>query len=127
MAHCIRQLDAAWRRGFDTNTELRLEEFYRFASLPEYELFNEAAIVSGFVCTDFANFFPFERVHANPTESIAELNFTKLRHYIHTIQRGEKWSSEFSTTLWSALASGSLQLVAQRLESDMSLYEDSIS
>ena len=123
MAKAIRSLVDTCSRLFRPNTELNLETFYQFQGLSEYKQFEEAAFVCGFVCTDYSRFFPTENVHERPREVVPSLSFAKLRHYIHTLQRAEKWNSEYSTSLWTAVQSGALSLVARRLEEDQSLYE----
>jgi hypothetical protein len=123
LAKAIRKLEGVCSLQFRPVTELSLEEYYRFRDMPEYDIFIEAALTCGFVCTDYARFFPIEDAHSNPSEVISALPFAKLRHYIHTLQRAEKWNSEYSTALWTAVMCGALPLVARRLESDQSLYE----
>lgn len=123
LAKAIHRLVDACSRQFRPETELTLEDYCRFREMPEYEGFEEAAFVCGFVCTDYARFFPLEEVHARPHQAVFALPFSKLRHYVHTLQRAEKWNSEFSTALWTAVMSGALSLVAHRLEVDESLYE----
>ena len=126
MAKAIRSLVDTCSRLFRPNTELTLETFYQFQGLSEYKQFEEAAFVCGFVCTDYSRFFPLENVHERPREVIPSLSFAKLRHYIHTLQRAEKSKSEYSTSLWTAVQSGALSLVARRLEEDQSLYENKV-
>lgn len=123
MAKVIRSLVDTCSRLFKPNTELTLENFYKFQGLSEYKQFEDAAPVCGFVCTDYSRFFPLDNVHERPREVIPSLPFSKIRHYIHTLQRAEKWNSEYSTSLWTAIQSGALLLVARRLEEDQSLYE----
>lgn len=123
LAIAIHQLADACARQFREGTELGLEDFYRFSGMPEYEHFIQATTVCGFVCTDYSKFFPLDKVHDRPQEVIPALPLSKVRHYIHTLQRAEKWNSEYSTALWTAITSGALLLVARRLESDQSLYE----
>jgi len=91
--------------------------------MPEYANFIQSAIVCGFVCTDYSRFFPLKEVHDQPNAVVPKLSFSKVRHYIHTLQRAEKWNHEYSTALWNAIASGALLLVARRLESDPALYD----
>jgi hypothetical protein len=123
LVKAIRKLEEVCLREFRAETELSLKDFNLFREMPEYECFIEAAFVCGFVCTDYSRFFPLENVHARPNEIIPALTFSKLRHYVHALQRAEKWNSEYSTTLWTSVMSGALSLVARRLESDQSLYE----
>lgn len=123
LAKAIRKLEAVFSRQFMPSAELSLKAFQRFSSLTEYEEFLEATSVCGFVCSDYGGFFHLDEVHARPNYVIPLMSFRKLRHYIHTLQRAEKWNSDFSAALYTALTSGALSIVAQRLESDESLYE----
>lgn len=123
LAMAIHQLADACARQFREGIELSLEDFNRFSGLLEYEHFVQATIVCGFVCGDYASLFPLDKVHDRPNEVVPTLPFSKVRHYIHTLQRAEKSNSQYSTALWTAIASGALLLVARRLESDQSLYE----
>jgi len=113
VASVIQQLADACARQFGDGTELSLEDFYRFSDLPEYKRFMEATIVCGFVCTDYGSAFPLTKVNDRPNEVIPTLPFSKVRHYIHTLQRAEKWNSEYSTALWTAITNGALLLVAR--------------
>ena len=123
MAKVIRRLEAACHRKFGEKTDLTYEEFLDFRDMDEYSAFSEAAFVCGFVCEDFGLSFPLEEIHSSPEEMVSRMPFSKIRHYIHVLQRAEKWQSDYSTTLWTAVMSGALRLVADRLISDTSLYE----
>ena len=123
LAKAIQRLSDAWMREFQAGGELNLENFYRFSAMPEYEGFIQATLVCGFVCTDYSAQFPLDKVSEKPHEVISKLSFSKLRHYIHTLQRAEKWNSEYSTALWTAISCGALTLVAHRLDADESMYE----
>lgn len=122
LAKVIRRLEEAWLRQFRPTLDLSLETYQRFRDLQEHEDFMDAALACGFVCADFRTEFPVETVHTRGEGGIADLSFPEIRHYIHTVQRAEKWNSEYSNTLWTALQSGSLGVVARRLASDDSLY-----
>ncbi len=123
LAKAIHQLADACAHKFRAEDELSLEDFDRFSGMPEYERFMQSAICCGFVVNDYSRFFPLGEVHDRPSEVVPTLPFSKLRHYIHTLQRAEKSNHEYSTVLWTAITSGALLLVARRLESDQSLYE----
>lgn len=118
----IQRLEDVYARHFREITELTPKDFNRFRKLEEYRAFMEAAVVCGFVCNDFKNNFPVDEVHGSP-RMLSDLPFQKLRQYIHTIQRTEKWCSEYSTALFDSLKTGALVLVANRLASDESLVE----
>lgn len=122
MVRAIWQLEMATLRSVPpTGEELTIAEFGRFASLPEYEAFMNAALLCGFVCFDFDHKSPLERIHARPEEEVRTLSFNELRHYIHVLQRTEKWNSQYSTALYEAVTSEALKLVAERLASDPDL------
>jgi len=126
MAKAIHNLVDTCAKLFRPDAEPTLETFYQFQGLSEYKQFEEAALVCGFVCNDYSHFFSFDNVHDRPSEVIQSLPFPKLRHYIHTLQRAEKWNSEYSTSLWVAVQTGALSMVARRLEEDQALYETTV-
>lgn len=123
LALAIRKLESAFIRDFRKGERITLEGFEVFRKFPEYEHFHEAAMVCGFVCADFSDYYPFESLHEAPSEVVPEMTFSEIRHYIHTLQRAGKWSSEFNEALWNAIASGALGLVASRIEGDPSIYQ----
>lgn len=126
LAKTIRKLERAYGRKFSSSRELSLEDFNEFQGSEEYQDFIEATLICGFVCDDYLNPFPLDNAHLMPREILPSLTFNKIRHYIHTIQRSDKWNSQYNTALYDAIRSGALSIVADRLESDMTLYEGSI-
>lgn len=122
LALAIRKLESAFFRAFRKGEKITLEGFETFRKLPEYTHFHEAALVSGFVCSDFSDYYPFESLHESPSEVVPAMTFSEIRHYVHTMQRAGKWSSEFNEILWNAIASGALGFVASRIEGDPSIY-----
>lgn len=124
-AKVIRRFEEAWSRQFRRPVDLSFETYQRFREMPEFEDFMDAALACGFVCSDFRDFAQVEQVHESecPSDEVASLTFSELRHYVHTLQRAEKWNSDYSRTLWASLQTGALSAVARRLESDNSLYE----
>jgi hypothetical protein len=126
LAKAIRKLERAYSREFSSSRELSLEDFYEFQGSTEYQDFIEATLLCGFVCDDYRDFFPLDDAHLRPKEALHNVPFNKIRHYIHTIQRAEKWNSQYNTALYDAIRSGALSIVADRLESDMTLYEEAI-
>jgi hypothetical protein len=127
LAKTIRRLEGVFVRQLGETSELTLEEFRKFQRLEEYQSFMEAALVCGFVCDDFKQFFPLEHAHSRPNDVLLSLPFQKLRHYVHTLQRTEKWCSEYSTALYESLKIGALSIVARRLDSDPSIYESNVN
>ena len=123
MAKAIRSLIDACSRQFRQNTDLSLDDFYIFQGLPEYHQFLEAAMICGFTCTDFSADLALDEIHHRPNEAISSLSFSGLRHYIHTLHRAETWNSQYSESLWTAIQTGALLIVAKRLENDQSIYE----
>ncbi len=123
LAKTIRRLETDFKRQFRPTNDLSLEDFERFSGLDSYQNFIDATIICGFVCHDYNNFFPLNKVHLHPNDVLKSIPFQKLRHYIHTLQRAERWNSEYSTFIYDSVKSGALSIVASRLESDTSLYE----
>jgi hypothetical protein len=124
LAQSIRRLEKATDRNFRAcSGELTIEEYARFRDMPEVEDFMQAALICGFVCSDFGTTLSLEKVHSRPQEMVPTFSFLKLRHYIHILQRTTKWNSQYSTALFMAVQSGALGYVARRLESDESLRE----
>lgn len=121
LAKAIRKIERAYSRKFRSTQELSLDEFYEFQGSAEYQEFIEATMVCGFVCDDYSKLFPLDEAHSRPRELLSEVLFSKIRHYIHSIQRAEKWNSQYSTALYKAIKSGALSIVADRMESDVSL------
>lgn len=95
MAQAIWRLEQATLRNVPpTGQELTIAEYQRFSSLPEHNAFMWAALVCGFVCSDFGPEYPLEAIHARPEERIRSSSFNQLRHYVHVLQRTEKWNGE---------------------------------
>lgn len=89
--------------------------------LPEYRRFIVGTYAAGFVCTDFAPMSDFEEMSSRPREHLNCAGFNRLRHWIHTLLRAERWADSFSSPIREAIASGALEIVAGRLERDDSL------
>jgi 8-oxo-dGTP pyrophosphatase MutT (NUDIX family) len=117
LVKAINNLERAFQPNFRRNEEFSLDDFSRFQESAEYRGFIEACFVGGFVCTDYDHFFPLGIAHAIPDDVIPKLPFPALRFYIHTLQRAEKWQSEYSTALYEAVRTGALGLAARRIES----------
>lgn len=127
LAACIRALDVDCKREFGRHYAVAdYHELGRLWPLPSYRLFIDAAEACGFVCTDFRPKLPFGFGEVNEAveAALGQIPFPKLRLYVHTLVRAERWADSYSSPILEALASGALQLVAKRLESDASFYED---
>lgn len=98
----------------------RHAEFFR---LDAYRIFIEGAYACGFVCRDLKPDNPLETERDQPAEAIGRWSFAELRHYVHYLVRHERWADGFSSPILDALVAGHLQQVADRLETDESLYE----
>lgn len=90
-------------------------------NLPEHRRFVIGTYAAGFVCTDLAPMDDFDEMGSRPREHLSSAGFNKLRHYLHTLLRAERWAGGFSSPIREAIVSGALEIVASRLESDDSL------
>lgn len=90
---------------------------------PEYRRFTVGAYAAGFVCTDLAPMGDFGEIGSRPREHLSSAGFNKLRHYLHTLLRAERWADGYSSPIREAIVSGALKLVADRLENDESLKQ----
>jgi hypothetical protein len=106
-AAAIRHLEDAFSIEFSEAYDPDSGDTERFWALPQYQFFHDTAYACGFVCTDFTSTYPLEKANAVVSETVGREPFTRLRLYVA-----------------DALASGALQKVADRLESDRSLYDD---
>lgn len=89
--------------------------------LPEYRRFIVGAYAAGLVCGDLGPMKEFEELSSHPREHLGWAGFNRLRHWIHTLLRAERWADSYSSPIREATASGALEIVAGRLESDDSL------
>ena len=94
--------------------------------LPEYRRFIVGAYAAGFVCTDLAPMDDFEEMNTRPREHLFGIGFNKLRHWVHTLLRAERWADGYSSPIREAIAGGVLGIVVGRLESDRSLREEDV-
>lgn len=102
---------------------ISLDRFQEIFNLDEYHLLIDAFFACGFVCRDFNLECNLDAVNDRPDEAIRSMDFPAIRHYLHVLQRGEKWSDGYSSPILAAIKSGALIKVADRLESDESLFE----
>lgn len=100
-----------------------LDRFQEIWEVDEYQLLIDAFFACGFVCRDFGLDGDLDAVNDRPAEFARSLDFPGIRQYLHLLQRGEKWADGYSSPILAALKSGALIKIADRLESDESLYE----
>lgn len=91
--------------------------------LPELRRFVIGAYAAGFVCTDLAPMDDFEEMGSRPREHLGNAGFNKLRHYLHTLLRAERWADGYSSPIREAIVSGALEIAVDRLANDESLKE----
>jgi hypothetical protein len=125
LAACIRSLAEERRRLLKPRYDPEAGDTAKFLSLHSYRVFHDAAYACGFVCTDLPSTYPLEQVNASPRTTLASANFAGLRRYVHTLLRAERACGEsgYFSQVFAALESGALVLVADRLESDETLYD----
>ena len=99
------------------------ERYAELFRLEAYRVFIEGAYACGFVCRDLKPDNPLEAERDRPAQAIAAWSFPQLRQYVHYLVKHERWADGFSSPILEALVAGHLQQVADRLESDDSLYE----
>lgn len=99
------------------------ERFAEFFRLEAYRVFIEGAYACGFVCRDLKPDNPLEAERDRQAQAIAGWTFPQLRQYVHYLVKHERWADGYSSPLLDALAAGHVQQIADRLESDDSLYE----
>jgi hypothetical protein len=127
LVQLIRLLEREALTHFRVPVAARLprERFAEVFKLEAYRLFIEGAYACGFVCGDLKPDNPLEAERDRPTETIAGWSFPNLRQYVHYLVRHERWADGFSSPIFAALAEGHLQQVADRLDTDSSLYDPS--
>ena len=124
LAKCIRRLENAAKDFFAGEYDPGADELTLFWAQPDYEIFCDAAYACGFVCDDLSPDFPIDEANRRPLELLGFEKFSGLRHYVHTLLRAEhsnRMDGCFSPVC-TALQSGALIVVAERLESDKSIY-----
>lgn len=94
--------------------------------LPEHRRFVLGSYAAGFVCTDLAPMDSFEEISSRPREHLSCACFNKLRHWVHTLLRAERWADGYSSPIREAIVSGALEIVVDRLESDESLKQQAM-
>jgi hypothetical protein len=125
LVQLVRLLEREALTHFRVQVAARLprDRFTDFFKLDAYRIFIEGAYACGFVCHDLKPDSPLEADRAGATATIARWTFPQLRQYVHYLVRHERWADGFSSPILESLADGHLQQVADRLETDDSLYE----
>lgn len=128
-ARCLAMLIRNLERGLVDQFRVRdvhalpPDRFADIWDLPQYRMFIEGAHACGFVCRDFSLDGPWLKPEDQPSATIPGWDFPELRHYVHMLVRGERWSDRYSSPIFEAIASGALGLVARQLEENEALYE----
>ncbi|NVH77088.1 hypothetical protein FSB08_32370 [Paraburkholderia sp. JPY432] len=127
VARLIEDLERSITRLFAAPSleRIPLDRFKEVWDLPAYQLFCEGSYACGFVCNDYDDFFDLRAANADPRATLNACSFADLRHYLHTLQRAERWADGYSSPILEALASGSLTVVKDRFLSDETLVADS--
>jgi len=125
LVQLIRLLESEALGHFRVPVAARLprERFAEFFRLEAYRVFIEGAYACGFVCRDLQPDNPLEAERDRAADAIAGWSFAQLRQYVHYLVRHERWADGFSSPILDALAAGHLQQVADRLQTDESLYQ----
>ena len=95
--------------------------------LPEYRRFSIGAYAAGVVCGDLGPMNEFAEMSSHRRESLSGAEFNRLRHWMHTLLRAERWADGYSSPIREAIVSGILRIVVDRLESDQSLRKQDVS
>lgn len=124
-AKCIRKLEVAADALFVGEYDPDAGEAAVFWAHPDYDIFHDAAYACGFVCNDLPPDFPIDEANLHPHERLGTETFKGLRHYVHTLLRAERSNrmDGYFSPVCKAIQSGALIVVAERLQSDESLYD----
>lgn len=114
-----RELIEAYRRAPELDLDAWLD-------LPEYKRFVAGAYATGFVCSDLAPIDDFDEMNTWPREHLVRAGFNRLRHWVHTLLRAERWADGLASPILDAIVSGALEIVAGRLEGDGSLKHQDV-
>lgn len=118
-AKLIRELLEVYQR----NTAIELKYWFY---LPEYQRFIDGAYACGFVCNNLALMKEFDLYQNRPEEYVRKAAWPKLRQYVHTLVRGEKWADGYGSPILEAAKNRALYIVADRLINDQSLKEQQL-
>lgn len=115
---------APWAFDLDHIQDIDLKDFQKIFELAEYLRFLDACYACGFVTRDTSPDFPIAEANARPEQYLGDCDLAGLRHYLHTLCRGERWADRYSSPVLEALCSGALKLVGTRLKNDERLRGD---
>lgn len=102
-------------------SRIPLERFSEIWELEDYRPLILGAYSCGFVCRDMKPEFDLNETNRDPSAALGNCSFPKLRQYVHTLMRGERWADGNSSPIMAAIKSGALALVATRLTEDETL------
>ncbi|HLO95694.1 MAG TPA: hypothetical protein VK195_15385 [Burkholderiaceae bacterium] len=123
---CARLLCGAALKRFEVPDASRLREVDHeaFVELLEYDLFIKGAYACGFVCRDISLDINLELINSAPSAYVREWGLYEIRAYFHNLLRSERWGFGYSSPILTAMRSGALMSVVDRLADDATLYED---
>jgi 8-oxo-dGTP pyrophosphatase MutT (NUDIX family) len=107
--------------GISDAAAIPLNRYGEVFELHAYQLLVSGGYATGFVCRGFEPSVPLNEVNRDPAMFLGHCNFNDLRHYVHTLLRGERWADGYGSQILEAAKSGALRLVATRLQDDHSL------
>lgn len=124
-AHLSQRLQRAMLRelGAEGPERLPADKELEILDLDEYRLWTDGAFACGFVMDNGKPDGNLDAVNRDPEGTVGRMPFPELRQYVHYLQRSEKWADCYASPVYHAIRSGALQIVAERLLSDDSLYE----
>jgi hypothetical protein len=115
-AHCADNLSASFKKSrFRVKQEPTTRDLERFYELEAYQLFTKAAYACGFVCCDLHPADVLSTVNGDPQKTLARMDLSSLRIYVHTLIRAERWNGGESSPLYEACASGAITMLASNL------------
>ena len=96
----------------------------KFTALPAYDRFVQGAYACGFVMRDGKATHPMGRHAGRPMEAVHLIDFPTVRHLIHYILRAERHSFGYGSEIYTAMRSGLLPALADRLRRDSRFYQE---
>lgn len=111
-----------WEFDVEAIEEIDRNDFKRIFDIAEYKRFVMVCEACGVVTCDSTPDFPLDHANRRPEEVLGDCDLASLRHYLHSLCRGERWSDGYSSPIFDALCSGALQLAGHRLGTDPRLH-----